>query len=136
MTLRMTASEARAELAKTRKRTDREGPIHKGILEVIPLIMPGAVVHHSPNEVDMAGSEAAKVIAKARKLGTRKGWPDLEWIWRSRFMTFEVKAPGNYPSEDQKACGAAIIKAGGFWAVVRSVDQATALLGHWKDQVL
>ena len=116
MTQRMTAEQFRTTTKG--KRQDVEGPIHKGILELLRLYLPGALVHHSPNEMDMAGdAEArARAIARAASLGTVKGWPDIEILWRGQFWALEVKAPGNGPSPEQQAVGEAIEARGGCWA--------------------
>ena len=112
-------------------RQDREGPIHRAILELLDLALPAdAVYHHSPNELDMAGPEAARQIAKARKLGTKKGWPDIEIVWRGHFYGLEVKAKTGQ-GESQKAMERAITQTGGRYAVVRSVDDAHVILKLW-----
>ena len=112
-------------------RQDREGPIHRAILELLDVALPAdAVYHHSPNELDMAGPEAARQIAKARKLGTKAGWGDIEIIWRGRFHMLEVKAKTGQ-SEAQKEIERKITLAGGRYAVVRSVDDAHVILKTW-----
>lgn len=115
------------------KPRDLEGPIHRAILELIPVILPGAVPHHSPNEIDLASRDVARAIAKQRKNGTRKGWPDIEILWRGKFMTLEVKAGRNVPTDDQIECGRAIVEAGGRWAVVRSISEAESVLRAWRE---
>jgi len=138
MSNRMTAANLRAFRAadgdNTAKRsyTDREGPIHKAILELLDLKLPPfSIYHHSPNELDMRGPEAARQIAKARNLGTRKGWPDIEIIWQGQAFFIEVKA-GNGPlSADQVACHQELMEAGAEVALVRSVDDAETALRVW-----
>ena len=116
---------------KRAPRQDREGPIHRAILELLDVALPGdAVYHHSPNELDMAGSKAAWQIAKARNLGTKAGWGDIEIIWRGRFYMLEVKAKTGQ-SEAQKEMQRKITLAGGRYAVVRSVDDAQVILQSW-----
>ena len=82
----------------------------------------------------MRGPQAARMVAKARQLGTTKGWPDIEMLYQGRFWTFEVKAKGNYATPDQKACGALIEAAGGRWTVVRSIDDVQAAIEVWLDE--
>lgn len=113
-------------------RQDREGPIHKGILQLLDLALPGdAIYHHSPNELDMAGAEAARQIAKARKLGTKPGWTDIEIVWQGRFYAVEVKAPGGKLSRAQADIHAAIMRAGAKVAVVTSVSEMREVLDQW-----
>lgn len=124
---RMTAAEFRLK----KPRRDIEGPIHRAILDALRLMLPAAVIHHSPNEVDLAGKNVARAIAKQRWNGTRKGWPDIEILYCGLFWTLEVKAGANKATDDQIACGRAIEEAGGRWAVVRSVDEAEAVIRSW-----
>jgi hypothetical protein len=112
-------------------RQDREGPIHKAILQFLDMFLPDdAIYHHSPNELDMAGPEAARQIAKARKLGTKSGWPDIEIVWQGRIFFLEVKAKTNQ-SEAQKGIQSDLVRCGGLYAVVRSVDEAKEILTSW-----
>lgn len=129
MSERMTAAELRA--SRQARRQDREGPIHRSIIQLLELCLPpDAVYHHSPNELDMAGPEAARQIAKARKLGTRAGWPDIEILHARRAYFLEVKADGGQ-SEAQKAVERDLWRAGASYAVVRSAAEAEAVLKSW-----
>lgn len=132
MTERMTAAELHAAQSWGRRKGQPERVIHEAVLGFLSTAFPDAVIHHSPNEVDIRGEEAARTIVKARRMGTVKGWPDIEMICRGAFWTFEVKAPGNQASDDQKACGARIIAAGGRWAVVRSIDDVAECVEEWR----
>lgn len=117
--------------APVRYRRDLEGPIHRAIVELLELVLPGdAIFHHSPNELDMAGPEAARQIAKAKGLGMRPGWGDLEILWRGRFYMLEVKADTSQ-STAQKQVESAVIRAGGLYRVVRSVGDAEEALKTW-----
>lgn len=112
-------------------RQDREGPIHRAILDLLDLVLPGdAIYHHSPNELDMAGPEAARQIAKARKLGTKAGWPDIEIIWQGRAFFLEIKADSRQ-SEAQKDIQRDLARAGAPYALVRSVTEAEVALKQW-----
>ncbi|WP_412506172.1 VRR-NUC domain-containing protein [Roseovarius sp. SYSU LYC5161] len=136
MTDRMTAEGLRAYRAAegdTRApKSDREGPVHRAILQYLRHALPAdALVHHSPNELDMAGSEAARQIAKARKMGTRAGWPDLEIIWCGRAYMLEVKAPRGRQSPDQRAVANDLERAGAEYAVVRSIEEVQHVISKW-----
>ena len=114
------------------KRQDREGPIHRAIIELLDYeLPPDAIYHHSPNELDMSGPEAARQIAKARGLGTRIGWTDLEIIWQGRFYGVEIKAPGGRVSTPQSETHAAMRRAGALVAVVSSVSEMKEILIQW-----
>jgi hypothetical protein len=55
------------------------------------------------------------------------GSPDLIVVHVGRPYFLEVKRPGTYQSPDQKTFQAAAEKAGALYAVVRSIDDVTAL---------
>jgi len=135
MTERMTAADLKAYYRSdgdTRPRHDREGPVHRAILQLLDLTLPGdAIYHHSPNELDMAGAEAARQIAKARKLGTKAGWTDIEIVWQGRFYGVEIKAPGGRVSAVQAEMHAALRRAGASVAVVSSVKEMEEALLSW-----
>ncbi len=57
---RMTVAQLRKH---NRPRRDIEGPIHKEILAHLKARLPGAVIHHSPNELAMRGEGAARILA-------------------------------------------------------------------------
>lgn len=134
MTDRMTTAQLQAFYkadGDTRPRQDREGPVHRSILQLLDFALPrDAIYHHSPNELDMAGAEAARQIAKARKLGTKAGWPDIEIIWQGRAYFLEVKAEGRQ-SEAQRDIATDLRRAGSPYAVVRSVTEAEEILKSW-----
>lgn len=134
MTERMTAAQLRARTpAKSRQ---LEANIHKAILTYLRLALPDrAVVHHSPNELNLAEDRTAKAIAqnKAKAMGMVTGWPDIEIICGG-FYAIEVKteAKGSMLSPEQVQVGDAIQKAGGKFGVARSVADAKTLLKEWK----
>ena len=116
--------------------TYREAPIHKAILRYLSYALPGAWIMHPANELAMGGDRRAKAIAqaKAKSLGMLPGAPDIIALWHGNLWAFEVKAPGNYPTDTQKTVGAHIERMGGRWAVVRSVDEAAACVAAWMEQ--
>lgn len=115
------------------ERRDLEGPIHMACLNYLRLVLPGAEIHHSANELDLGGDRRSKAIAqrKAKEKGMQPGWPDLQVLWRGQFWCFEVKAPGNRPTKEQVARGEGIVANGGRWAVVYSVDDVQRCLSEW-----
>jgi len=112
-------------------RRNLEGPIHQAILGYLRLQYPQAVVHHSANQTDVRGQAIARAIAKQKLMGMVVGFPDLMMLHEGHFYGFEIKAEGGYASPAQRAVGAAIIVAGGYWAVVRSIDDVKEKLGEW-----
>lgn len=135
MTKRMTVAQFKARKPAA-KRRDLEGPIHMQCLNHLRMSLPGAVIHHSANELDLHGDKRAKAIAqnKAKAKGMLPGFPDLLVIWNGHVWAFEVKAPGNGPTKEQAAVGEAIIANGGKWAVVYSYDELAALVREWAHE--
>lgn len=138
MTKRIPASELRAVMEKAlrKPRVDREGPIHIACLNYLRFVLPGAEINHSPNELDLGGDRRSKAIAqaKAKAKGMAPGWPDIEVLWRGKFWCFEVKAPGGKPTQEQIERGAGIVRNGGRWAVVTSVDDVRRCVSLWMAQ--
>jgi hypothetical protein len=135
VTSRITAADFKAAQQKQRKpRVDREGPIHLACLHWLQWKLPGAVIHHSPNEMNIGGDRKSKAIAqcRAKAMGMRPGWPDIEVFWRGQFWAFEVKSATGRVSLKQLACGADIIDNGGQWAVVRSVADVERCVAAWQ----
>jgi hypothetical protein len=111
---------------------DREGPIHRAVIEFLRLSLPGAVIHASPNSFgDLNGPAIARQVAKAKHNGMVPGWPDIECFWMGHAMFFEVKAGRNTTQDSQKQVGAALVGQGAKWAVVRSVDDVDSSLTEW-----
>ena len=113
-------------------RRNLEGPIHSAILAYLRRQYPKAVIHHSPNQTDVKGALIARAIAKQKMMGMLVGFPDLMMLHEGRFYSFEVKAEGGYASPAQKAVGEAIVASGGYWAVVRSIDDVEEKMETWN----
>jgi hypothetical protein len=59
------------------------------------------------------------------------GSPDIFVVVKGKIVGFEVKGQGKYPSEAQVHFGDSLTKAGGFYYVVRSLDEVTNILGRF-----
>lgn len=114
------------------KRTERERPIHLACLSYLRNHVPGALVNHPANEVDVPGKDVARAIAKRKHMGMTVGWPDLELLIDGVFHALEVKAEGNYLTPAQKDVKAALEAQGVRYAVVRSVDDLIETLDQWN----
>lgn len=67
-----------------------------------------------------------------KAMGARAGVPDLCILHRGRFFGLEVKAPKTGRlSEHQANAADAIVQAGGFYSVVRSVEEVERCLRAW-----
>ncbi len=113
------------------KRVDREGKIHRAILDYLRITLPGAVIHHPANEVDAKGKNIARAIAKNKWNGMLPGYPDLICHYQGRTFLFEVKAPGNYLTNTQRAVRDSLEANGIPIAMVRSIDEVADYLDAW-----
>lgn len=136
MKTRMTATELLNSVnTKTRAgRVNRELPIHKAILAHLRLVLPeGTIIHHSPNSIGLSGKLIMRQIAHNEAMGTVKGFPDLLCLLPGpRVWMFEVKAPGNYPDNDQRALHDDLRTLGCRVAVVRDALEVDAAIAGWN----
>lgn len=107
----------------------REDPLHVSILDYLDLVLPkdATPAWHTPN----GGKRDKATAAKMKKLGTRAGFPDLGFLWRSNLYTLEVKTEDGEQSDKQEDWQGFIEGAGGFYAIVRSIDDTKAQLKAW-----
>ncbi|MGE0408095.1 MAG: VRR-NUC domain-containing protein, partial [Amphiplicatus sp.] len=85
-----------------------------------------AVFHSSRKE----GLHARQYRAKQKALGMKPGWPDLEVIYRGRFIGIELKAGKGRLSERQRIIHREIALAGGLVCVARSLDEVASSLAQ------
>lgn len=121
--------------ANSKRRIDREGPIHREIIAHLRKRFPAGIIHHSANSIGLSGALIQRQIAQNEAMGTVKGFPDLLCILPIIPVVcgFEIKAPGNYPDKDQRDLHAAMQALGVPVAVVRSVTDVDAALGAWTS---
>lgn len=111
---------------------DTEGRIHRSILHWLRAVLPGAIIHHSPNSVRWGGKAAQINGAKNVAMGTLAGFPDIFCRTYSGDFYFEVKAEGSYLSPAQKAFRDQLAALGCHrYAVVRSIEDAREALDSW-----
>jgi hypothetical protein len=106
-----------------------EARIQAAIVDWARTVAPDLIVFHSPNGGLRSKSEAARL----KWIGTLAGVPDLVILGRDgQCWLLEVKAPGGYLSDEQRAirdrCTAMRIP----FAVVRSIDDARRAFEVWK----
>lgn len=128
-----TIRRSRNNLGRQKSRRQLETPIHLGVYHMLLWKLPKrAIIHHSPNEFDMSGDVAAKLVAKAKQMGMRPGWPDLEFVLDGVIYFLEVKNPENgRVTPDQAEVHAELRAAGAMVAVVTSITEAEAQLQAW-----
>ena len=118
---------------------DQEFVIHAALVEHLRRFRQDGVVFFHPS----SGEERTKRVhpktgkvfcpggTRLQRMGMRKGVPDLVILHSGRIMGLEVKSPGGTLSREQKEFRVEWERAGGIYAVVRSVEEGTALLEEW-----
>lgn len=114
-------------------RQDKESPIQRAIVQYLRLALPGAIIHHSRNEINKSGKAFAIEIARAKAKGALTGFPDLIVLPFAHVgpLFLEVKAEGNYATDAQKHVHRQLADLGYRVAVVRSVDDVKERLAAW-----
>lgn len=109
-------------------------------MDYLQTVMPDALVHHCRNEINKRGKASGWVknsiameLAKAKRRGVKAGFPDIIVLPYANVgaFFFEVKAEGNYASDNQKAIHAHMARLGYRVAVVRSIDDVRECLKEW-----
>lgn len=111
-------------------RRSLETPIHVAILHYLLAVLPkpaAATLAHVPN----GENRDARTGAFLKRLGTRPGMEDLQFIWHGRLHAIEVKREGGRQSPAQRARQDAVVIAGGRYAVCRSIEDARETLREW-----
>lgn len=122
---------------KRTKPRELEKPIHLAILEFLWVALyPGSLIHHSPNELGMSGEQAARLVAKAKEMGMKPGWPDIECVAEQpgedgKFFVVEVKSETGGLSDEQKEVKAALIRMGVPYCLARSISDVESFL-EWE----
>jgi hypothetical protein len=107
-----------------------EADVQRAVVSALRFALPGAIIHHSPNEHRAGGDAARRARGIRSGMGLCAGWPDLVILAQRRVVFLEVKAPGGRLSDAQAAFGARAMAEGHVWAVVRSVDEALDVLAR------
>ncbi len=103
-------------------------------MEWLGLVYPTALVHFARNEINKSGRSIARELARATRLGAKKGFPDLMVLFPGAVTVFlEVKAPGNYPTPEQREMHARLEGLGFPVAVVRSIDDVRQAFARWSN---
>ena len=112
------------------KRDNPELRLHCVILDYLRLVLPREArdtLIHVPN----GEKRTPETGALLKRMGTRPGVEDLQFLYQSRVYAVEVKPEGRYQRPVQRERQAAVLRAGGFYAVCRSTNDVRELLSHW-----
>ena len=96
------------------------------LLDVLPKVAADTLIH-IPN----GGKRSIATGALLKRQGVRPGVEDLQFIWYGRVFAIEVKPEGQYQRPVQKAREAAVVAAGGKYAVCRSKDDVRETMARW-----
>jgi hypothetical protein len=118
---------------------DEEFVTHAALVEHLRSFRrPGVVFFHPPS-----GEERTKRVhpktgklycpggTRLQRMGMRKGVPDLVIIYSGRIMGLEVKSSDGTLSREQKEFRGEWERAGGIYAVARSVEVGRVVLEAW-----
>jgi len=104
-----------------------EAQLHQQVVNHLRWALPAdTALHHSVNE----SKGTARWHRQRLDKGMHPGWPDLEIIYRGRFIGIELKSKVGRLSPNQKKCHRAIILAGGVVEVARSLDDVIGFLSQ------
>jgi hypothetical protein len=106
-----------------------EFDIHRGIVQLLRVSTPKTLVWYAiPNGRKRSITEGKKLKAE----GVRPGAADLAFVLPDGTAAFmEIKTKGGRQSPEQREFEAAVSLAGARYAIVRSIDEARAILASW-----
>jgi hypothetical protein len=120
--------EAREELAKVRGRSYAEQELHLTIVQYLRAALTRETFFlHVANERKCSEAEGALL----KRLGQRKGFPDLLLIHAGRAFGMEIKPDGGRVRPEQREAHAALAEAGMPVVVVRSIADTGDALQAW-----
>lgn len=109
-----------------------EAQLHRAIWSALAAALPAdAVAWHSANGERRDKATAAKLAS----MGVTAGVADLIILCRGRSLALEIKMPTGSLSGAQKLWRERWIRAGGEYAVVRSVTDALKVVSAWRAAV-
>lgn len=113
--------------AATRQRPEEQ--LQQAIVRFLGIALPrDAFLFATTNQ---RGTRKRFEMGILKAMGARPGVPDLCLLHRGKFMGLEVKAEKGRLSEHQATAADAIVEAGGFYSVVRSVEEVERCLRSW-----
>jgi rhodanese-related sulfurtransferase len=106
-----------------------EQPIHEGIVQLLKFCAAPKVIWYA---VPNGGYRSKRTAAMLKAQGVRAGVADIALVLPGGQSAFvEVKAPHGRQSPEQREFEAAVSLAGARYAIVRSIDEARAVLASW-----
>ena len=118
------------------RRQNPETRLQFVVVEYLRRVLPrDAIFWHCPN----GGKMSVGWRRMLGGLGVLPGAADLMLLYCGRLHCIELKnaadpmrfIPKTYQTPEQKEFEAAIVRAGGYYAVVRHTDEVRDLMAHW-----
>ncbi len=112
----------------------RSGELNEGgasETRIVSWILAGLKERYPIGVWDRQNVIVAQTATRFVKSGT-KGQADIRGCYRGHYYEFAVKKPGEYQTKDQIKRQAAILRAGGTYAVVHNPDEAFAIIDDAK----
>ena len=107
-----------------RKPVQRERSLHRAVADYLALALPADCAWTT----FPAGSGGKARGGQLKAAGLRPGWPDLQFLYRGRFLGIELKSAKGRVREAQDECMRLIVAAGGTWASARTLDDVERIL--------
>ena len=107
-----------------RKPVQREQALHRTVADYLRAVLPADAAWTT----FPAGGGGAARGGQLKVIGLIPGWPDIQILYRGRFLGIELKAEKGRVSADQDACMKRIVTAGGTWALCRSIEDVERTL--------
>lgn len=120
----------RPALAGRHLRPCGEHELQLAVWRELAIRMPPGIVYTA---VDHAAKLSPRQAAQRKARGVKKGQPDFRFVLppNGRSGEIELKLHGTYQSPEQKAWQCEVIKAGGLYAVCRSMAEVEGTLKAW-----
>lgn len=113
---------------KARPRNKPEQNFHIQVADLLTRCLPkDALFHHSPN----GGMRNVIEAVNFKKMGTKAGFPDIIIIYQRRAYFIELKAPGQYLSDEQRDIHARLQDCGAAVETCRTIEQIANRLHAW-----
>tara|TARA_R110000744_G_scaffold289502_3_gene400408 strand:- start:6914 stop:7258 length:345 start_codon:yes stop_codon:yes gene_type:complete len=101
-----------------------EDALQEAVIRIFRLMLPGAIIHHSPNEGNRGGKRGIIDGVRRKKMGVIAGWPDTIIIDKGTTYVVETKPPGKYLSAAQKDLKAKFEDQNIQYFIVQTIDDA------------
>jgi hypothetical protein len=105
-----------------------EQSVHQAVHAYLRAALPPDALEFA---VDHAGKATPGIAQRLKSRGGRAGIADHWIIWRGHVYALEVKTEAGRQQDSQKEFADRLLAAGGYYAVVRSVQDVEETLRDW-----